>query len=318
MPKLKIAVIGVGDMGTRHIGNLSAYFKDDVEVTGILCSSPQSSKNKAFQLKLPYFNSIDEITKDVIDGAIIATPAHKHTLIARQLLNRGIPCLIEKPITTNVREALDLIQLAQKNHTFILPGYLEHYNPAYQALKRAIALPFRNIKAYRIGKTSHKTYKESVILDLMINDISIIQDLMPNARPALSANVMKKNHWKNDAKVKISYSSPCFAEIVASRLAPFDDRRMLIKDYNYDFWEIDFLNGTIVRNNIKVHENKTSVTSLQNELANFINCIRGIEKPLVSSKHALNALKTALDLEKCCREEEIKQKKFHWSLIDSL
>ena len=318
MKKLRIAIIGVGSMGTKHIGNLSAYFKDDVDISGILCSSPQSTKDKASQLKLPYFNSLDEITKELIDGAIIATPAHKHTLIARQLLKKGIPCLIEKPLTTNAREALDLIQIAHENHTFILPGYIEHYNPAYQALKRAIALPFRNVKAYRIGTSLNSKPGTSVILDLMINDISIIHDLMPKTNPVLSANTMKKNHWKNDAKIKMSYSSPCFAEIVASRLSPFDDRRMLIKDYNYDFWEIDFLNGTIVRNNIKVHENKTSVTSLQNELRNFINCIRGTEKPLVSPRHALNALKTALDLEKCCRDEEIKQKKSHWSLMDSL
>ena len=47
MEKLRIAIIGVGSMGTKHIGNLSAYFKDDVDISGILCSSPQSTKDKA-------------------------------------------------------------------------------------------------------------------------------------------------------------------------------------------------------------------------------------------------------------------------------
>ena len=318
MEKLKIAVIGAGRMGTKHIGNLSAYCKDDVEISGILCSTPQSTMEKAKSLNLPYFNSIDEINKANTDGVIIAASTNKHTYTAKQILRKGIPCLIEKPLTANLAEAKELIKIAAENNTFILPGHIEHYNPTYLALKRAISLPFRNIKAYRVGNTQGRKHDTSVVLDLMIHDIGIIQELMPKASPALSANMMKKNHWEDDAKVRLTYSTPCYAEIVASRVSPVKDRRMLIKDNNYDFWEIDFLNGIIYKNDIKVHEHKDSVTSLQNELRNFINCIRGTEKPLVTVKQAFNALKTALELERCCREEEVKQKHSHRSLIDSL
>ncbi len=318
MNKLRIAVIGAGRMGTKHIGNLSAYFKDNAEIAGILCSSPETSEEKAKKFHLPFFNSIDDISKENVDGVIIAAPAQKHTFLGRQILKKGIPCLIEKPLTTNVSEAKDLFQTAEENNTFVLPGYIEHYNPTYQALKRAIALPFRTVKAYRVDNFEKRKYDADIILELMIHDISIILDLMPRRHSVLSAQMMKKNHWENDAKVKIAYSSSCFAELVASRLSPVRDRRMLIKDHNYDFWEIDFLNGTIIRNNIKVHEHKTSETSLQKELRNFLNAIRGTEKPLVSPFLAINTLRTALNLQRCCREEEIKQKQTHRSLVENL
>lgn len=318
MSKLRIAVVGAGRMGTKHIGNLSAYFKDEVDIAGILCSSPQSTKEKAKRLNLSYFNNIDEITGDNVDGAIIATSTNKHTYTAKQLLQKDIPCLIEKPLTANVAEAKELIKIAAENHTFILPGHIEHYNPVYLALKKVIALPFRNIKAYRVGNTANQKHDTSVVLDLMIHDISIIQELMPKSKPWLSANTMKKNHWENDAKVRMTYSSPCYAELVASRISNVTESRMLIKDHNYDFWEIDFLNGVICKNDVKVHEHKASTTALQNELRNFINALQGKERPKVSTKQALKALKTALELERCCREEELKQKHSHRTLADIL
>lgn len=317
MDKIRIAVIGVGNMGIKHVGNLLAYFKDDVEISGIMNSTPERSKECADAIKIPYFNNLDEITAENTDGVIIAAKTNKHTYYSKQILKKGIPCLIEKPLTANLSEAKDILDIAAENNTFILAGHVEHYNPAYREMRKQIALPFRSIKAYRVGDSKGRNRDISVILDLMIHDIGIIFDMMPKGKPELSANTMKKNHWQDEAKVRITYHAGCYADVVASRIASTRNRHILIKDYNYDFWEIDFLNNTLIKNKQLVFKGN-GTTALYNELKNFINCIRGTETPLVDGKQGYNALKTALDLERCCREVEIEQRRNHRALVCNL
>ena len=170
MNKIRVAMIGVGERGLDHLDCLFAKFRDEVEISGILCSTPESTFEKALDLELPYFNSVEEISKDNTDAVIITTKSNKHTLFGRMMLNKGLPALIEKPFTTNLAEAKDLALLAKQKNTFVMVGHSEQFNPAYQEMCKMAVLPFRDLKAYRMINSPHRCRDISVVLDLMIQE----------------------------------------------------------------------------------------------------------------------------------------------------
>jgi predicted dehydrogenase len=69
---------------------------------------------------------------------VLATPNDTHYPIARQILERGQPVLIEKPITTRYDHALELCELAESRRTFISVGYRFRFFPSVRLLKRLL------------------------------------------------------------------------------------------------------------------------------------------------------------------------------------
>jgi predicted dehydrogenase len=80
---------------------------------------------------------LEDIISDV-DGVLIATPNFTHGPIARVALEKGVPALIEKPLTTSYAEAIELCELAEANRTFISVGYFSRHSPVVPLFKRLL------------------------------------------------------------------------------------------------------------------------------------------------------------------------------------
>ena len=89
---------------------------------------------KRFILKF-YFSSIEETFSHKFSAYVIATPAPTHFKIAKTVIERGFPVLIEKPMTLNVADAESLIRIADKNQVNIMVGHVLLFHPAIQKIK---------------------------------------------------------------------------------------------------------------------------------------------------------------------------------------
>ena len=104
-----------------------------------------------------------------------------HHAIARDCLEHGLHVLVEKPITLNSDDAIDLIRVAEANERVLMVGHTFEYNPAVRALKQMI----RNgelgdiyyIDAIRASLGLFQT-KANVVWDLAPHDISILRYLL--------------------------------------------------------------------------------------------------------------------------------------------
>lgn len=105
------------------------------------------------------------------DFAIVATPSHLHAEVALPMLERGVPCLIEKPLSPSLDHARTL---AQFPHLSV--GHIERFNPALLALGNCTP---RFIQAERIAPFPNRSTDIDVIDDLMIHDIDLVLQFMP-------------------------------------------------------------------------------------------------------------------------------------------
>src|SRR5512135_3571612 len=102
--KLRFAVIGVGIMGSSHVRDIS--HSEDIALAAICDIDPQRAKAADEANGVPAYTDYQEmITKEKLDGVIIATPHYFHTPIAIYAMQHGVNVLTEKAEAVHVKDA---------------------------------------------------------------------------------------------------------------------------------------------------------------------------------------------------------------------
>lgn len=294
MNKLRIAIIGCRNMGQKHLKTLRENFKDAVEVVGILNSTQESSAQRAAELNVPYFTSIDEINKDKVDAAIVSTPGLTHAEIGEKLLLRGIPCLIEKPLATTLAGCEKLISAAEAGKSLIMVGHTENYNPAVIGLRNELHSPVVSIKGIRTSRNAANKTGISAVQELMIHDLAIVYSILGQDLTASKITKRSDLSWENHAVVEIEYKNGATVKLEALREDRDVERFMDICDADGNIFHIDFMERRLLKNGQILIEGGHS---LQNELADFIGCVRKGTKPRVNAREAMDIVELCLLLE---------------------
>jgi predicted dehydrogenase len=102
--KTRLAVIGVGIMGSSHVRDISQ--SEDIALAAICDIDPQRAQNAAAAHGVPAYTDYKAmIDKEKLDGVIIATPHYFHTPIAIYAMLHGVNVLSEKPEAVTVKDA---------------------------------------------------------------------------------------------------------------------------------------------------------------------------------------------------------------------
>ncbi len=128
----RVAVIGLGNIATRHRRNLKHLFPN-AELIAMSASGrvPSESISDCDVMAA----SVDELIQANIELVIVASPAPFHAKHAIPLIEAGIPTLIEKPVTTTVNDAQAIQQAIEQYHTPVSVGYCLRYLPSALKLK---------------------------------------------------------------------------------------------------------------------------------------------------------------------------------------
>ncbi len=130
MKKLRIAVIGAGLIGRKHI---ALVFENEQCELAAICDANPSAVEVAEQYDVPFFEDVDLMLEtEQIDGAIIATPTNLHTTVGVACAQRGVHLLVEKPIAGRLDEGQTLVDSAEKHAVHLLVGHHRRHNPLVQ------------------------------------------------------------------------------------------------------------------------------------------------------------------------------------------
>jgi predicted dehydrogenase len=136
MQPVKLAVLGAGLIGRRHIEHVAA--EPMAELVAVVDPSPVGQA-LAQEHGATWFASLaDLLAAQKPEGVIIATPNQLHVANGLEAVAAGIPALVEKPLADDVASATQLVEAAEKAGVALLNGHHRRHNPMIQAARRAI------------------------------------------------------------------------------------------------------------------------------------------------------------------------------------
>jgi predicted dehydrogenase len=220
---LEVAVVGAGHLGRIHARVLSEIA--GVRLAAVVDTDPAAAKAVASERRCAALADASQLPASV-RAAVVATPTSAHHAVASALLDRGVACLVEKPVAASVGEARDLVARARKARVPLMVGHVERFNPAVVALLERGIRP-RFISADRVSPFSFRSADIGVVLDMMIHDLDIVLHLVGSeVRSVDAAGVGVIGEPEDLASVRINFENGAVATLTASRLALKTERRM--------------------------------------------------------------------------------------------
>lgn len=132
---LSFAVIGLGNISTRHRANLKKLYPK-AKVYAISASG--RIPNETIKNTDKVLSSIDEIININPKFVIVASPATFHAEHAIPLIQAGIPVLIEKPVSASITDSIKILDAANLHKTPVSVGYCLRYLSSSQEIKRLL------------------------------------------------------------------------------------------------------------------------------------------------------------------------------------
>lgn len=175
----------------------------------------------------------EDIFRSDVDGVVIATPVRTHYQLAKAALLHGKHVLVEKPLTTSVAEAEELVALAAEQQRILMVGHTFEYNLAVNELRKLV-------QNGELGKI-YSIEAERVNLGLFRSDINVIWDLAPHdvsillyllgRKPdhiSVQAHAHLQPHIHDIAHLDLGYADGMTAHIHVSWLHPCKIRRVTV------------------------------------------------------------------------------------------
>ena len=141
--KIKLGIIGVGNMGSGHAGNIRDGKCPDFEITALADNNPERLewvKEQKYGENITYFdNAIEMLDSGLIEACIIAVPHYEHCLFAIECMKRGIHVMVEKPAGVYTKQVREMNAVADE-HPEVVFGMMfnQRTNCVYRKVKELV------------------------------------------------------------------------------------------------------------------------------------------------------------------------------------
>jgi UDP-N-acetylglucosamine 3-dehydrogenase len=274
-----------------------------------------------------YRRMIEELHPDLLT---VVVPTHLHYEVTSFALDAGIHVLVEKPFTTTIAEAEELIDLASARGLKLAIGHIERFNPAIVSLKRL--LDERNLgdifslHARRLGPFPPRIRDVGVTLDLATHDLDVMRYLTGKEVERVYAETQQRVHQRHEDLLLglIRFESGAIGMLDVNWLTPTKvrelsvtgERGMYLVNYlsqDLYYYENDYIptnwdtlrsttgvsEGTMTR--LKVHK----VEPLRLEYEDLLAALEHDTVPTVTGKDGVAVMKLAYQLIEATRSKEV-------------
>ncbi|MCC7146548.1 MAG: Gfo/Idh/MocA family oxidoreductase [Phycisphaeraceae bacterium] len=226
--RMQVAVIGVGRMGRNHVKALGRL--PQAELVAVVDAQAERAAEVAGEVGCRWYDDVERLldAEKNLCAATVAVPTVGHYELAMRLLDRKIPCLVEKPLATTSAQARQLAERADAQGVALQVGHTERFNPAVQAVLGMGMVP-RFLEVHRVSPLTFRSLDVSVVMDMMIHDLDIVLKLVGSPLGEVQATGVAVIGEKEDvAHARLVFASGCVANLTASRLALKTERKIRI------------------------------------------------------------------------------------------
>ena len=229
---IRVGIIGYGYWGPNITRNLHAL--DSMCVAAICDKNPAALARvrKTYPGIATCSDPADVLTSASIDAVAVITPVWTHYELAKAALQNGKHVFVEKPFTSNARQAEELIELAARknltimvDHTFLFTGAVRKIRQLSEEGALGDLYYYDSLRV-NLGLFQHDV---SVLWDLAPHDLSIMDHLIKSEPEAIVATGEKHLNGVQDvAFVTVYFPEKIIAHINVSWLSPVKIRTTLI------------------------------------------------------------------------------------------
>ena len=239
MTCLPVGVIGVGRLGGLHARILSEM--PECELVGVLDVDGGRAEEVAAAYRTRAFSDLSALFADC-DAVVVAVPTGDHYPVARAALEADCSVLVEKPLTSSLAEADELIALADARNRFLGVGHVERFNSAIRAALDYLG-DARYLSSQRLAPFQPRGTDVPVVLDLMIHDIDLVLGLIDApVRDVQAVGVPVLTGSVDMANARLTFENGAVADINASRVSVERTRNLRIFQPSA-YVSLDLVNG---------------------------------------------------------------------------
>ncbi len=231
MTKIPVGLLGYGYWGPNLLRNFSACAQ--TEVAGVYDASP--ARRAALARDNPHLKvagSLEEFLALPLKAVAVATPVSTHYPLAKACLEAGLDVLVEKPLAGTVKEARELVELAERLGRVLMVDHTYLFSSAVRLIKSLVDA----------GELGELFYVDSVRINLGLfqHDVNVIWDLAPHdlsiVDHVLCAEARSISAWgcahadpavEDIAYVNVDYGERLPANFHVNWLSPVKVRQMI-------------------------------------------------------------------------------------------
>jgi len=293
---VKIAVIGVGGWGKNHARALS-----ELNALCAVCDVDQERvKTLAGKYGVNWYTTVDDLLKnEKLDGAVVSTPTVTHFAIAKQIMEKKINALVEKPMAPSSAECEQLVSIAKRNNVILTTGYIERFNPAVNDVKNFITGKQYGdvlmLEFHRENRMPLNIHDVGIIYDTSVHDIDTALYLFDDKPNVVFARAGSKGGVHEDfAAIILGFKNQRIAFIATNWITPKKVRCFTVVCTEA------IITGDFITQEIRIDHGQNTIIPRREykeplilELKNFLDAMDGKTKPLVSADDALNTTRVA-------------------------
>ena len=141
MDKVRIGIIGIGNMGSHHAKDIAAGEIPGGELAAVCDCNPERLEwaKETFGDKVKLFDNAEALLgSGAADAIIIATPHYDHPTLAIKALNKNLHVLIEKPAGVYTGQVREMNEAALKTDRVFGIMYNQRTNPLYRKVREML------------------------------------------------------------------------------------------------------------------------------------------------------------------------------------
>jgi predicted dehydrogenase len=299
MSKVKWVMVGTGFMADLIVPDLLAT--ENTELVGFVSRSPDviAGKMKAWGIDLPVYPTVETaIANPDIDLIYIGTPHSEHFPAAKKVLEAGKHCLVEKAMTMNQAEAIELAQIAREKKVFLMEAMWSKFNPLLNEIKRRVdSGEIGKVKLIQTNFGFNVPYDNSrrlfnkelgggSVLDQGVYTISVASWFADSEVETIDA---RGEHFENGAEssaiVTLTFKNGVIAHACSAINISIGTEARIVGETGYfnihgPFWSGD----TVTKVTLRRNDQDSETFTVKNEGAGYIPMIRAVSKAVLEGK----------------------------------
>ncbi|MDY0271811.1 MAG: Gfo/Idh/MocA family oxidoreductase [Advenella sp.] len=146
MQKVKVALVGAGAFGIKHLDGLKNI--PNAEVTYVVTSTKEKAQDVAGKYGIANAtDNLDEVLASAdVDAVILCTPTQMHASQTLACLKAGKHVQVEIPLADNLADAEEVLRVQKEKNLVAMVGHTRRFNPSHQWVHNKIVAGELNIQ----------------------------------------------------------------------------------------------------------------------------------------------------------------------------